>query len=112
MAPETRYGWSGEFPVFVGTSRDVIREALSRNYPDVSDEQKAAWRASILPLQTEVEEILQGSDEAKKYSAILEYELPLESRRPDVLFLLSGAVVVLELKGKLLSSGSARLGVA
>jgi len=29
-----------------------------------------------------------------------DYELPLESRRPDVVPLVSGAVVVLELKGK------------
>jgi hypothetical protein len=33
-------------------------------------------------------------------TAILEYELPLESRRPDVVLLVRGAIVVLELKGK------------
>jgi hypothetical protein len=38
---------------------------------------------------------------APDYSAILEYELPLESRRTDVIFLAKGSVVVLELKGKL-----------
>ena len=38
--------------------------------------------------------------EASEYSAILEYELPLEFRRPDVLFLAGGGVLVLELKGK------------
>ncbi len=37
---------------------------------------------------------------AADYSAILEYELPMERRRPDVIFLASGAVLVLEVKGK------------
>ncbi len=36
----------------------------------------------------------------RQYTAILEYELPIESRRPDVMLLVNGAVVVLELKGK------------
>ncbi len=100
MSTEARHGWSGGFPVFVGTPREVIRASLQHNYPDVSPEQIHAWRDSIPPLQAEVKEIIDGEEEAKKYSVILEYELPLESRRPDVLFLLSGAVVVLELKGK------------
>ena len=34
------------------------------------------------------------------YSAILEYELPMESRRPDVLLLVGAGVMVVELKGK------------
>ena len=38
---------------------------------------------------------------ANHYSAILEYELPLESRRPDVLLLVGSGVMVIELKGKL-----------
>ena len=37
---------------------------------------------------------------AREYSAILEYQLPLEFRRPDVLLLVGSAVIVLELKGK------------
>ena len=37
---------------------------------------------------------------APGYGAILEYRLPLEERRPDVVLLADGAVLVLELKGK------------
>ncbi len=37
---------------------------------------------------------------ASEFSAILEYVMPMESRRPDCVFLIDGAVVVLELKGK------------
>jgi hypothetical protein len=39
--------------------------------------------------------------QARTARAILEYELPLEFRRPDVIFLVGKAIVVLELKGKL-----------
>jgi len=34
-------------------------------------------------------------------SAILEYELPMESRRPDAILLVGGGLLVIELKGKL-----------
>lgn len=43
-------------------------------------------------------------DPASRFSAILEYELPLESRRPDVVLLLAGGVAVIELKGKAVPS--------
>jgi hypothetical protein len=39
-------------------------------------------------------------DAHREYGAILEYLLPYDGRRPDVVFLVDGAVVVLELKGK------------
>ena len=45
-------------------------------------------------------EVVEVDALAREYTAILEYELPMESRRPDVVLLVSGAVVVLELKGK------------
>ena len=38
---------------------------------------------------------------ARAYSAILEYELPMEARRPDVVLLVGAVVMVVELKGKL-----------
>ena len=60
-----------------------------------------AWNDGIPPLQREVEEVLVRDALAKNYSAILKVHLPLESRRPDVLLLVGGGVLVLELKGKL-----------
>jgi hypothetical protein len=44
--------------------------------------------------------VLQRDAGASEYTAILEYSLPMESRRPDVIFLLRPTVMVLELKGK------------
>ena len=45
-------------------------------------------------------ELVDAYGAASAYTAILEYELPRESRRPDVIILENGVVVVLELKGK------------
>lgn len=66
----------------------------------MSESQVFAWDDSIPKLQHEVGEIVVIDDLAESYSAILEYELPMESRRLDVVLLVSGAIVVLELKGK------------
>ena len=67
---------------------------------EAGERQIRAWDESIPPLQREVDEVLSVNEEAASYSAILEYELPLESRRPDVVLLAKSAVVILELKGK------------
>ncbi len=95
-----RYGWSSSFPVFREASAAVVRGSLERFLRDSSVQQIAAWTESIPPLQHEVAEVLERDRHASQYSAILEYELPMEFRRPDVIFLASGAVLVLELKGK------------
>ena len=105
---QARYGWGSSFPVFGQTSARIIRGRLEEFVRDAGDRQVRAWDASIPPLQREVNEILSAHEEAEAYSAILEYELPLESRRPDVVLLAKSAVVVLELKGKL-SPGQADL---
>ena len=67
---------------------------------DAGDSQIRAWDDSIPKIQVEVGEVVEIDELAQQYTAILEYELPLESRRPDVVLLVNGAVVVLELKGK------------
>ena len=95
-----RYGWSSNFPVFRSTAPPTIYASLQKLVQDASDEQIRAWRDSVPPLQREASEVLDADPTSAEYSAILEYELPLESRRPDVLVLAKGAVIVLEIKGK------------
>jgi len=95
-----RYGWQSDFPTFSETKPEVVRISLEQFLADVSESQVLAWDDSIPKLQHEVGEVVVLDDLADTYTAILEYELPLESRRPDVVLLVSGAVVVLELKGK------------
>ena len=95
-----RYGWQSDFDEFRDTSPLVIRERLAEFVTDASPEQKRAWASSIPPLQTEVEKSIVRSALSAQYSAILEYMLPMESRRPDVILLIGARVMVVELKGK------------
>jgi hypothetical protein len=98
---QARYGWGSSFPTFSSTPAKVIRGKLEAFIRDAGERQIRAWAEAIPPLQREVDEVLSVNEEAAAYSAILEYELPLESRRPDVVLLAKSAVVVLELKGKI-----------
>ncbi len=77
-----------------------MRISLQGFLADASESQVRAWDDSIPRIQVEVGEVVEIDKLAEQYTAILEYELPLESRRPDVVLLISGAVVVIELKGK------------
>ncbi|BCS31261.1 hypothetical protein TBR22_A04610 [Luteitalea sp. TBR-22] len=95
-----RYGWESDFPGFSASDPKAIRDRLQSFVRDASPEQLRAWTDSIPPLQREVGEVLLRDQLAGKYSAILEYELPLESRRPDVVLLVGDGVLVIELKGK------------
>jgi hypothetical protein len=95
------YGWGSSFPEFRSADASRVREQLQAFVVDASPEQLRAWKDSIPPLQREVDEVLVRDSLAATYSAILEYELPMESRRPDVLLLVGAGVMVLELKGKL-----------
>lgn len=101
---QARFGWGSSFPKFHGTPAVVVRGRLERFIRDAGDAQKRAWAESIPVLQQEVGEVLSLDSAAPNYTAILEYELPLESRRTDVILLTRGAVVVLELKGKTIPS--------
>lgn len=96
---QARYGWASEFVEFQQTPARVIRGSLSAFVRDATAEQVRAWDDSIPGLQREVREVMGRYESASDYYALLEYELPLEYRRPDVIFLSSGAVFVLELKG-------------
>ncbi len=99
-----RYGWQSDFPEFSAAEPRAIRDRLQDFLRDASPEQVRAWSDAIPPLQHEVGEVLLRDSLAARYSAILEYELPLESRRPDVILLVGDGVLVIELKGKLVPS--------
>ena len=100
MADKPRAGWESTFGDFRDAPARRVREALASYIADASPEQVRAWDDAIPPLQREVGRTLLRDELADKYSAILEYELPMESRRPDVILLVGADVVVIELKGK------------
>lgn len=100
----SRFGWSSRFSEFRATKVRVIRTSLQEFITDASIEQIRAWDNSIPLLQREVGEILEEKQGGEEYTAVLEYELPMDLRRPDVIFLLNGSILVIELKGKLAPS--------
>jgi Uncharacterized conserved protein (DUF2075). len=101
MTGRSPTGWDSSFPEFREASPKRIREGLKAYIKDASPEQIRAWDDAIPSLQNEVSEVLVRDTLATQYSAILEYELPMESRRPDVILLVGAGVMVIELKGKL-----------
>lgn len=103
-ADHPRSGWDSSFPDFRSASPSAIRDRPRWFVREASPERERAWSDAIPPLQKEVDEVLVRDALARDYSAILEYELPLESRRPDVVLLVGDGVLVVEPKGKLESS--------
>lgn len=97
---EARRGWSSDFSRFRVVDGAVVLQGLRAFVPDAGEPQIRAWRDSIPPLQREVGEVIDADPIAGGFTTILEYELPLDSRRADVVVLTDRAVVVLELKGK------------
>jgi hypothetical protein len=97
---QARYGWDSNLPTFSTTSAWVIRGRLEEFIRDAGERQARAWDESIPPLQREVKEVLSVNEGAADHSAMLECELPLESRSPGVVLLAKSARIIIELKGK------------
>lgn len=93
-------GWHSDLPTFRDTEAGIIQGSLRDFVLGASAEQLAAWRESIPLLQREAAELLVARQQACGYGAVLEYQLAYDGRRPDVVLLAEGAVVVLELKGR------------
>lgn len=98
-APE-RAGWASDLPTFRGTAPRVVCLRLQDFVRGCGVEQTDAWKRWVPDLQTEAGALLAVHEPAREYTAILEYQLPRDLRRPDVIVLEQGVVVVLELKGR------------
>lgn len=92
-------GWTGKFPVFRTTSPEHLLTALKGFVQEASSQQVLAWENSIPSMQQEVGLVLDSDQQSKEFSALLEYLMPMESRRSDAIFLLNDRILVLEYKG-------------
>ena len=64
-----------------------------------STEQERVWVEEFELLRDALRELLESREVAAAWGAVLEYELPYEGgRRPDVVLLADGRVLVLEFK--------------
>jgi len=93
-------GWESGLGILVTSDRAVVIRSLEDFIQDASDSQKTAWRDEVKILQDAGGAALAADTNASTYHSILEYQLPLESRRPDVVLLENGNVLVIEFKGK------------
>lgn len=96
----SRHGWDSDLGTLITTDRDSVIRSLASFVKDASDSQITAWKDSIRVLQAEGGEAIAKDVNAKSFRSILEYQLPLEARRPDVILLENGSVLVIEFKGR------------
>ena len=92
-------GWAGNFAVFRSKNIEELVNCLASFVQTSTPEQFSAWKRSIPQLQSQCEKITQKNKYAEEYGAILEYILPDSQKRADAILLISGAVLVIELKG-------------
>lgn len=92
-------GWASRFPVFQATSVEEIVNSLSAFVQGATPQQIKAWESSVPHLQTQCRKVVGVEPAAVQYGAILEYQMPDGPHRADAVLLVSGAVLVLELKG-------------
>jgi hypothetical protein len=100
MANTELCGWLSTYPVFRNTATDTIVVSLQKFLEETNPTQLSSWKSSVAVAQRETGLVLDEVDTAREFSAVLEYELPREGgRRPDVVALQNGVVVVIEFKG-------------
>jgi hypothetical protein len=92
-------GWASSFPVFQSASLEEIVNSLSAFVHSATPEQIRAWKASVPDLQAQCNRVSAAESKAIHYGAILEYQMPDGPHRVDAVLLVSGAVLVVELKG-------------
>lgn len=94
-------GYSNSFKAFVDASASDIIKQLEAFVPDAGEPQIRAWRDSIKLLQRNCSALtVQHPHLLSEAFVILEYHVPLESRRIDSLLLVRGSAIVIEFKGK------------
>lgn len=92
-------GWAGTFPVLRGADLTEVINGLVAYVKDSTPEQIRAWNSSIPLVQVEAGKVLDMQPLSQEYAAVLEFNLPFTQKRADVILLISGAVLVVELKG-------------
>lgn len=104
--PSINYGWLGEIAAFLSTPPTDWIETLSTNYQSLYRQrstatQQQAWIECGEILRSQLSNLLQTRSDAATWTIIFEYELPSEGgRRPDVVILGAGHILVFEFKQK------------
>jgi hypothetical protein len=95
-----RCGWNGKIKDFLKLTEGSFLGRLVQFIPDAKELQITAWKDCYHLLHNVFPKVI-SKIACSEWSIIFEYELPREGgRRPDVLLLLPGRLVVLEFKMK------------
>lgn len=96
---QLNHAWSGPLSALASTPKGEILDHLRRFLPDAAATQVHAWDREVEILQSESMTVVRLRPSANADGTVLEYILPREGgRRPDVIVLQNGGVVVLEFK--------------
>lgn len=94
-------GYCSSFKAFLEASVPNIVKQLEQFVPDAGESQVRAWRDSIKLLHRNINALtVKQPHLLNEAFVILEYHVPLESRRIDSLILVRGSIIVIEFKGK------------
>ena len=97
-------GFNATFNEFLNISNDSIISNLNEFVVNPGTGQINAWKDSIKVLKSVITKITTDNPKSKNNHVILEYLIPLETRRIDAVFLLNGLILIIEFKGKNIAS--------
>lgn len=97
-SPSDACGWVGDFATLVATDAAALANELHRAFSQRGSDQFEAWASSLEILRNAASRCMDAQPAASEFAAILEYRLPRDDRRPDVIVLENGTVVVIEFK--------------
>lgn len=101
-----RFGWMGSIADFLDRSPDQWLEQLSTHYQQLYQQRPAptqmqAWQDCGEISSEQLAILVQHRSESQDWTLIFEYELPRQGgRRPDLVLLAGGRILVLEFKQK------------
>ncbi len=98
------HGWSGSVRQFLDTPESLVERALHQHISGLfghgaSLSQADAWKEEIGLINLAFRNLAISRQECLEWSLVFEYELPLEGgRRPDVIILGPGRLIIMEFK--------------
>lgn len=100
------YGWLGSIAQFLAVSSNDWLETLQANYQQLyhqrsTQTQNQAWIDCEEILRSQLSQLIKARSDSAQWTLIFEYELPGEGgRRPDLIVLGAGHILVFEFKQK------------
>jgi hypothetical protein len=96
--PELPYAWLGNVQTFLDTPEDEILRELTRFALETGAPQLFAWDRTLRALREQLGTCL---PDAAQFALVLEFEVPRSGgRRPDLIVLENGTVLVVEFKNR------------